>query len=244
MMNKKILFIAGASSDVGTGLIKNCYMNYDLIYAHYNRTSAGLEEIKEQLGGRLKLFKADLLKMDETLELIEEIKKTGEMPTHFLHLPSAKYENYKFKKAKWDRFENDINIQLRSAVVLLNALLPEMSKNRYGKIVLMLSSVISDNAPKYLSSYVTVKYALLGLMKSLASEYADKSICINGISPCMMETKLLSEVSDIVIQQNAGSNPAGRNACVDDVIPAIEFLLSQDSDFITGQNIVISGGGK
>lgn len=106
----------------------------------------------------------------------------------------------------------------------------------------MLTSCTENVPPKYLSPYVTVKYALLGLMKSLAAEYAEKGITVNGVSPDMMETRFLSEVSDIIVEKSAMTSPLGRNLTVQDAVPAFEYLLSDAAAAMTGQNLVISGG--
>ena len=108
----------------------------------------------------------------------------------------------------------------------------------------MLTDSVIGMPPKFLSPYITVKYALLGLMKSLAVEYAGKGITINAVSPDMMETKFLSGIPELVIEQNAKNNPLGRNLTVDDVIPAFEYFLSEKANVVTGQNIGITGGKK
>ena len=86
------------------------------------------------------------------------------------------------------------------------------------------------------------KYALLGLMKSLSVEYADKGIMVNGVSPDMIETKFLKDIPDLVIRQNAERSPLKRNLTIEDVVPTFDFLLSDAADTITGQNIGITGG--
>jgi len=133
-------------------------------------------------------------------------------------------------------------LSLRTSMLVLKSFLPAMIKAKRGKIVFMLTSYVNNVPPKYQSIYVTTKYALLGLMKSLASDYADKRIQINAVSPEMIETKFLSDISEHIVEQNAASSPIGRNLNVEDVIPTLEFLLSEGSDCITGENIAITGG--
>lgn len=119
-----------------------------------------------------------------------------------------------------------------------------MVKQKYGKIVLMLSAYLLGVPPKFQGPYITVKYALLGLMRNLAAEYASKRIMVNAVSPDMMETKFLSDLPDLVKEQSAKNNPLGRNIYVNEVVPSIEYLLSDASDVITGQNIGVTGGGE
>ena len=117
-----------------------------------------------------------------------------------------------------------------------------MAKQKKGKVVVMLSSVVLNMPPKALTQYVVVKYALLGLVKSLASEYADKNIQINAISPSMIETKFLENINEKLVELSAYSHPLKRNAKVEDITPTIQMLISKESDYLNGVNIPITGG--
>lgn len=240
---KRNLLILGASSDIGIALIKKEINNFSYIIAHYNYNNQSLNALKQEFGTKLILVKADLEKLDATQKMIEEIKKLEIVPTHIVHLPAGTFSYTKFTKINWDKYEADYNIAFRSLVLILQAFLPAMVKAKFGKIVVMLSSCTLNIPPKYLTSYVTSKYALLGLVKSLAQEYADKNIMINGISPTMIETKFLANIPNLVIEQNANESPRKTNLKVSDVVPLISFLLTDDQ-VITGQNIAITNGNK
>ena len=84
----------------------------------------------------------------------------------------------------------------------------------------------------------------LGLVRTLATEYAPKGITVNAVSPDMMETKFLSNLSELAIEQSAKDNPRGRNIKVEECVPAIEYFLSSVSDMVTGQNMGITGGAR
>ena len=76
----------------------------------------------------------------------------------------------------------------------------------------------------------------------MANEYADKGIRINGVSPSMMDTKFLNSIPDLIVEQNALKSPTGKNLSVQEVVPMFQFLLSDDAQGITGQNMAITNG--
>lgn len=238
----RILLMLGASSDVGCELIKRNADKYDVILAHYCHSAERLEALQQEMGEKIQLFQADFLEPESVSGMIEEIRQRELCPTHIVHLSAPKFYNVKFGKSTWEQFDEELQTSLRSIVEIAKAFIPVMAKAKYGRVVFMLTSCVQNTPPKYLSPYVTAKYALLGLMKSLAVEYADKGITVNGVSPDMIETRFLSDISDIIVQKSAMDSPIGRNLTVDDVIPAFEYLLSDEAAAITGQNIAITGG--
>lgn len=241
---EKVLLVTGASSDIGIELVKKIGSEYGMIYLQYRTMNERLEHLIQELEQTTQVvpLKADLLKLDEVRGVIKAIEDNGVFPNHFVHLPAQKAYNKQFHKDQWENFEQGWTISVRSISEILKVFIPRMVKQRYGRIVLMLTSCTHERPPKYQSSYVTVKYALLGLMKALAVEYADKGITVNGISPDMMETKFLSELPELIVMKNREKSPLGRNVSVDEVLPVIMYMLSDVGGAITGQNIVISGG--
>ncbi len=117
-----------------------------------------------------------------------------------------------------------------------------MAQKKKGKIVFVLSSCTFNIPPGALSHYVTAKFALLGLARSLAAEYGPKHININSVSPSMVETAFLQNIPERMVEIAAAQSPWQRNATPQDVAGVIRFLLSSDADYITGANIPVSGG--
>ncbi len=238
MENKDILLVTGASSDLGSALIRDTYKNYKKIWAHYNSSAYIVEKLREEFGEVICPIQADFSSVDSTSAMIDTILISGELPDHIVHFSAPKARNLQFRKTTWDDYQIELDTSLRSITILLQAFLPNMVRENYGRIVFMLSAYTIGVPPKYQSIYVTTKYALLGLLKSLSSEYADKGITMNAVSPEMIETKFLSELPRLIVEQNAQSRQNGRNLSVEEVIPFIVDLLSKDNT-ITGENIPI-----
>lgn len=240
-MSKNIILIIGASSDIGLNLIKNI-SEEALIIAHYNSSDEKLLELSKNIKNELVLLKADLLIENEINDLLHTIEFNYGIPNKIVHLAANKVENIRFKDIYWNDFEKDINISLKSAVLILNRFLPKMAKLKKGKVLIMLSSYVLGVPPKALSHYTSIKYAMLGLVKSLASEYGDKNIQINAISPSMIDTKFLDNINEKFVELSAYNHPLKRNAKVDDITPIIKMLISEESDYMSGVNIPITGG--
>jgi len=238
---EKVLLVVGGSSDIGVATVRDQVAAFDKIIIHYNHLNDSIAELQEKYKN-IECLQADLESIDSTQKLISAINEQNIVPTHILHLPAMKFEAKKFHKTPWDIIEKEINVSLRSAIMILREYLPKMSKNRFGKIVIMLSMVINSMPPKYNADYVIVKEALYGLVKAIAVEYADQGISINGISPALVETKFVEKMHDYLKEENAKLSPVGRNLVVEDVIPTIRFLLSDESNLINGQNISVTGG--
>lgn len=236
-----VLLAVGGSSDVGMSLIEKSCSKYDKVVCHYHHMNDKLKSMLA-LHDNVVGIEADLSDLDDTRRLIDRIIEFKLVPTHIVHLPALKIVNRKFAKTSWQTYEDEINVSVRSAVMILSAFLPMMAKEQFGRVVIMLSNAVDSLPPKYNTDYVMVKYALLGLMKSLAVEYADKGIAINGISPAMIETKFVDGLHHSIIENHAQASPNGRNLTLDDVIPTIEFLLSDGSGSINGHNILLTVG--
>ncbi len=232
--------ITGATSDIGKALIltlntKNC----KFFLQGYSK----LDDLKEFCDKNMvnaDFFKCDLSSENDIDNFVLQIKDCD--INHFIHLPALGVVNTKFKNFDEDLFKRDFNVQILSAVKISKAILPKMAKNKFGRVLFMSTSYTLANPPKNTASYIMNKTSLNGLMKSLASDYASFGITVNAVSPSMIETSFLANTSHLIVEAAAAAHPLKRNATVDDVVPAMAFLLSKSAGYITGVNLPITGG--
>ena len=92
------------------------------------------------------------------------------------------------------------------------------------------------------TSYITSKFALLGLIKSLTTEYSGNDLRVNAVSPSLVETKYVEHFPEFLRKDVLDKHPMNRHCTVSEVIDSVEFLLSPQSLFINGQNFLINGG--
>ena len=92
------------------------------------------------------------------------------------------------------------------------------------------------------SNYSATKSGLLGFTKSLAREVSSRNINVNAISPGFIDTDMTRALSEEQIEALTKNIPLGRIASSDEVSSVVAFLLSDDSSYITGENINVNGG--
>lgn len=234
--------ITGATSDVGAALIRRVLKPRDTVIAQGAGDLGVLDALCEEHPGQIHRFDVDLTSSDALDVFIRQVEAEFTVPTHLVHLPALRVVNTKFKKFDEQRFELDLSVQLRSALRLCKAFLPRMAQTKYGRVLFMQTSYTLGMPPKNTTAYVVAKSAIGGLVKSLAADYAGTGVTVNCVAPSMMETKFLADTSSLIVEAAAEANPMRRNARVEDVVPAMAFLLSEEARFITGVTLPVTGG--
>ncbi len=238
LVDEKVLLVTGASSDIGTSLINEIGTDYSYIIAQYRNMNSSFEKSLAQFDNKKVItLQADMMLEGELERLVEQIKG-GPAITHFVHFPAPPLRNYRFHKLAWDVIQEELDVSIKSFIWISQAILPAMLKQKNGRIVAMLSAVTTNIPPRYCSHYVMAKYAMLGLVKAMAFEYADKGIIVNGISPCMVKTKFIKNLPEIIVNQEK-SEMHESNLEISDVVSMIAFLLSDAAKQIIGQNIML-----
>jgi len=245
-MANDLILITGASSDIGMALIRHLMAgaNPPVVLAHSYTGGPRIEALQQEFGELIQPLQADFSKREDVSAMADDIAARYGVPTAIVHMPAMKVVHERFSKFPWKQFDDDIAVQLESAIVLLQRFLPKMAKLPRARVVFMLSFVTQSMPPKFMSYYTILKYAQLGLMRATAAEYASTNVRINGISPSTVDTQFLSGITEVAVQMAAAASPQGRNATPQDLLGAIEFLLSPAADFITGADIPVTAGGS
>jgi len=138
-------------------------------------------------------------------------------------------------KRQWD---DVINTNLNSFFYVCKPLMMPMIRKRWGRIV-AVSSVAALHGNRGQANYAAAKAGLIGATRSLARELASRGICVNTVAPGFIQTEMIDGIAEDMIKQTVPMARAGR---VEEVANAVSFLCSDDSSYITGEVLNISGG--
>lgn len=145
----------------------------------------------------------------------------------------------------FDRMQAMVEIHVRASLQCIQAFAPSMKKKRRGRIVSIGSRMMLGRDGR--TVYGMVKAALLGMTRSLALELAPFGITVNMVSPGPIETQLFRQnhpSNDPKTERVLAAIPVGRIGTPEDVANAVGFFLADRSDFVTGQNLFVCGGGS
>ena len=142
---------------------------------------------------------------------------------------------------EWDRA---FRVNVRGVWLCCLAVYPFMKKRGYGKIINISTTALYRGVPNFLH-YTASKSALIGFTRSLAREVGEDGIAVNSVAPGYVPRPELIAVSPPSPEMLAVQQPIFRRTqVVDDIVGTIVFLAGPDSDFITGQTILVNGGSE
>ncbi len=204
-----------------------------------------LEQTKQMIndqGAEAIYLKTDVSKEKDTLNMAQKaVDEFGKID--ILINNAAIYDGlvrkpfYEIDQDEWDLV---MQVNVKGAFLSTKAVFPSMKENGYGKILNIGSEVFftgSHGFPHYVSS----KGGILGLTRSLAGELGPYNICINCLAPGFTVTPASENLADIN-KYDTSKTPLKRIGYPDDLIGGALFLVSPESDFITGQTLLINGG--
>jgi NAD(P)-dependent dehydrogenase (short-subunit alcohol dehydrogenase family) len=141
---------------------------------------------------------------------------------------------------EWDRV---MMVNVRGVWQAITAVTPAMKRSGGGKIINISSGTAFKGTP-FLLHYVTSKGAVIALTRAIARELADSGICVNAIAPGLVMSSNVQSHPDWqqVAASVVSSRAIKRESMPDDLIGALLFFASADSNFVTGQTLVVDGG--
>lgn len=145
----------------------------------------------------------------------------------------------------WEQTDDDwrkvMAVNIDGPFYLCRAVLPHMRSRGYGRIV-NIASVAGKEGNPNMVAYSASKAALIGLTKSIAKEVAAEGICINAVSPAVVHTKILDQLTPAQVDYMVQRIPMKRTGEPEEIAAVVHFLASRDCSFVTGQCYDVSGG--
>ncbi len=243
MLDNKVAIVTGGANGLGKAYcLRMAQEGANVVVADIadKEAQAVVSEIKAA-GGTALAIKADVTSEEATKNMAEEaVKAFGRIDVlvnnaGFYHGMSRKPFD-EISLAEWDKM---MDVSAKGTWLCCRAVFPQMKKQNKGKII-NVSSEACFAATKGLIHYTAAKAAVIGITRVLAGELGQYNICVNVVAPGVIDTPGTRSYINMD-KMDASSVPMKRFGRPEDIVGAVVFLASDDSDFISGQTLLIDG---
>jgi 3-oxoacyl-[acyl-carrier protein] reductase len=138
-------------------------------------------------------------------------------------------------------WENAVAVNLSAIFYFCRAVVPHMRERKYGRIVNIASIAGKEGNPRMVP-YSATRAGVIGLTKALGKEVATEGICVNAVSPAVVHTKMLDQLTPEQVNYMTERIPMRRTGKPEEIAAVVHFLASPDCSFVTGQCYDASGG--
>ncbi|NYF26310.1 enoyl-[acyl-carrier protein] reductase III [Sporosarcina sp. JAI121] len=243
MAQNKVAMVTGSSRGLGKALaIELAKRGYDIVVNYARSRSAAEETVKEieALGRKAIMIRANVGDVAKLRTMFEQVKEEfGRLDVFVSNAASGVLRPImELEESHWDWTMN-----INAKGMLFGAQEAAKLMDKGGKII----GISSLGSIRYLENYTTVgvsKAAMESITRYLAVELAPKGIAVNTVSGGAIDTDALKHFPnrEELLEDARKNTPAGRMVEIDDMVKTAMFLISDDSDMIRGQTIIVDGG--
>ena len=234
MLKDKVILITGSSRGIGAETARLAKQYGAKVILHGKTDSIPLRSLAKELDARY-IF------CDVTDEeaVKREVHKIGDL--EILVNNAGVNPSKTFMQLTSEDWRNIFDVNVMGTVNFSRAVIPEMQKRGYGKII-NLASIKGLHHTQAKPAYAAAKAAVIRMTSSMAEELAPHNILVNAVAPGFTETEMTKSTLSPTIQAQIARIPLKRMANPREIAEVILFLASDKSSYITGQTIVVDGG--
>jgi 3-oxoacyl-[acyl-carrier protein] reductase len=242
---RTVALVTGASGGIGAEIAAALASRGAAVAVSYFQNTARANDLVDSIrkaGGEAIAIQGDVRHPEDVARMFAKVQECLGRLDWVVNAAIGGLSNRPFVETQWSDFQEQLDYQLKAVVQMCQAAYRAMKAAGGGAIVNILSQVTADQPPTGMADYVAAKYALLGLSKALAVEWAVDQIRVNMVSPGLTETDLTQHFHDRVFKMEASRTPLKRIAQPVDIANSVAFLLSKEAAFLTGVNLFVTGG--
>jgi NAD(P)-dependent dehydrogenase (short-subunit alcohol dehydrogenase family) len=236
---QRLAFITGGNGGIGVAIVERLLkQGFGVLYT-YNEHDADPAHILQKFPDT-RAYHCNLLDRDEVDHLSQEITKQYSGVDILVNNAGVMLDQIfvKMKVEQWDRV---IDVNLKSIFSFAHAFLPHMIKQKYGRII-NISSIAGLRGFSGKGNYSASKAGIIGFTRSLAMEVASTGVTVNAVTPGMIDTKMIKHIPDKTMASIIDDIPVRRLGRPEEVASLVAFLAGEESSYITGEAISVSGG--
>lgn len=244
-LSGKVAVVTGASKGIGAEIAKQFGVQGASVVVNYASSKEGADLVVEEIvgkGGKAVAVQGDVSKREDVERVFAETKKAFG-PVDVLVNNAGVFQFEPLAEITENEFHRQFNTNVLGIILATQEAAKQFGEQ--GGSVINIGSVVSRNSVPNSAVYTATKHAVNGLTKSLASELGPRKIRVNSINPGGVETegsRKLGVLEGDFAKGLIASTPLGRLGQPTDIAPVASFLASDESAWVTGEILSVSGG--
>ena len=239
-MNGQTAIVTGAATGIGEAIaVRLARAGARIVVADINLS--GAQEVAIRIGQSSFAVQTDVSQPDKIQETVAQVLGvTGRIDILVNNAGIAGTSAPIWEQSTKD-WERAIAINLSGVFYFCQAVIPHMRERKYGRIVNIASIAGKEGNPRMIP-YSATKAGVIGLTKALGKEVATDGICVNAVSPAVVQTSILEQLTPEQVNYMTERIPMRRTGKPEEIAAVVHFLASPDCSFVTAQCYDVSGG--
>jgi 3-oxoacyl-[acyl-carrier protein] reductase len=238
-LNGKTALVTGASGAIGGAIARALHAQGATVAISGTRKDA-LDTLAGEMTDRVHVLPCDLADKDAVEKLVPDAEAAMEKLDILVANAGVNQDNL-FVSLTDEAWDKVIAVNLTATFRLTRAAVKTMMRRRFGRII-GISSVVGFTGNPGQGNYTASKAGMVGMMKSVAAEYAKRNVTANCIAPGLVASAMTDKLNDKQRDAILARVPAGKFGMPADIAAAAVYLASDEAQYVTGQTLHVNGG--
>ncbi len=240
----KVVIVTGGGRGIGKAACLLLAARGATVVVNYLSNHGAAESVVSDIrstGGEAISLQADVRSQEQFSQLVASVKEAYGRIDGLVCNANMNFVAKPFAEMTWEDFSQKLNDELKAAFVTTKAVIPSMVEQKAGRII-YISSSLGKNPSPYMIAHGTAKGGLDSFSSYIAHEFGPQGVTANVVAPGLVQTDATAFMSDTDKQIISNFTPLSRIANPEDVAGAVAFLTGDDSRFVTGTYLPVTGG--